>query len=59
MGNIFSTRNPEETRRIWPVRSWYHVPSPDQYDATKFGHWDPAKYHGELKYPAQEPAKDY
>lgn len=61
MGNVLGQGNnkKENERRIWPIRSWYHVPDHTQYEAVKYGNWDPAKYNSELKYPAQEPAKDY
>lgn len=58
MGGLFTKEKREKARRIWPVRSWYHAQK-DEYVETKFENWNPENYNKDLKYPNQEPAKDY
>lgn len=60
MGTLFSTRATKtEEKRIWPIRYFHQAVTPEDINASRFSRWDPRMHAGTLKYPAQEPAKDF
>lgn len=60
MGSVISTNSTNnETRRIWPIRYFHQITSPEDMQSSRFGRWDPRMYMSEFKYPAKEPAKDF
>jgi len=62
MGSIFSTFRDTKnipSERIWPIRYFNQVITPDDMRASRFSKWDPKMYAATLKYPAKEPPKDF
>jgi hypothetical protein len=60
MGNIFTAV--KETGKpvyIWPIKSFYHASSPEDYERGKYTLWNPSQYEDAFRYPAKEPAKDF
>ncbi len=64
MGNIINklfggTVADTRTGRVWPIRYFHQITSPEDMQSSRFSRWDPRMHTKTLKYPAQEPAKDF
>jgi hypothetical protein len=62
MGTLFSyfeDAKPNQQKRTWPVRYFHQAVTSEDISASRFSKWDPRMHAKTLKYPAQEPAKDF
>lgn len=60
MGVIFSQiKETGKPTYIWPIRSFYHAHTPEDFERGKYTIWKIDRYEDEFRYPAKEPAKDF